>query len=289
MDEGKKEVDKFAWQKINKGNCENEQKEEMKYNTVIVADVKEEDTILQGIIRDFTEAYPYPVRVVNIAEYPFSGGCLGCFSCAGDGKCIYKDNFDWFLRDEIQTADAVVYAFTIKDHCMGARFKMYDDRQFCNGHRTVTEGIPFAYLVSGDYENESNLRMVIEARCEVGHNFLGGVAYDADSLYKTAERLAYAVREHYVQPRNFYGVGGMKIFRDLIWLMRGIMKADHIFYKKHGIYDFPQRRRGYMIKMSFLGSLLRNPKVKAKMGNKMNEGMIAPYQKIIQQVKKCER
>ena len=26
---------------------------------------------------------------------------------------------------------------------------------------------------------------------------------------------------------NFYGVGGMKIFRDLIWLMRGLMKADH--------------------------------------------------------------
>ena len=285
MDEGKKEADRLAWQKINKRNFENEQKEEMKYNTVIVADVKEDDTILQGIIRDFTEVYPYPVRVVNIAEYPFSGGCLGCFSCAGDGKCIYKDDFDRFLRDEIQTADAVVYAFTIKDHCMGARFKMYDDRQFCNGHRTVTEGMPFAYLVSGDYENEPNLRMVIEARCEVGHNFLGGVAYDADSLCKTAERLAYAVREHYVQPRNFYGVGGMKIFRDLIWLMRGIMKADHVFYKKHGIYDFPQRRRGYMIKMSFLGSLLRNPKVKAKMGNKMNEGMIAPYQKIIQQVK----
>lgn len=31
-------------------------------------------------------------------------------------------------------------AFWIKDHSMGGRFKRYDDRQFCNGHRTVTMG-----------------------------------------------------------------------------------------------------------------------------------------------------
>ena len=90
----------------------------------------------------------------------------------------------------------------------------------------------------------------------------------------------------YVQPRNFYGVGGMKIFRDLIWIMRGIMKADHKYYKKHGVYDFPQKKRGQMMLMCFLGAMVRNKKIKAKMGNKFNEGMIAPYQKVIKNAKK---
>lgn len=252
-----------------------------KFDTVIVADLKESDSSLRAMIDDFVAAYPYHTRLVNIAEYPFQGGCLGCFHCAGDGKCIYKDNFDSFLRETIQTADAVVYAFTIKDHSMGATFKTYDDRQFCNGHRTVTEGMPFAYIVNGCYAAEQNLRTVIEARCEVGHNFLAGVGFDTKTLGDMAHRLCYALEHSYVQPRNFYGVGGMKIFRDLIWMMRGLMKADHDFYKAHGIYDFPQKQRGKMIKMCLLGSLVRNPKVKAKMGNKMNEGMIAPYQKII--------
>jgi hypothetical protein len=31
----------------------------------------------------------------------------------------------------------------------------------------------------------------------------------------------------------------------------------------------------------FLGALVRNPKIKAKMGNRMNEGMIAPYRKVV--------
>lgn len=255
------------------------------YDTVIVADLSARDASLSAIMEDFKAAYPYPTRLVDIGEYPFKGGCLGCFNCAVDGKCCYKDGFDSFLRERIQTADAVVYAFPIRDHSMGERFKLYDDRQFCNGHRTVTEGMPFAYIVRGDYEREENLRTVIEARCEVGHNFLAGVGTDADSIAHTAKRLAYALEHGYVQPRNFYGVGGMKIFRDLIWLMRGIMKADHEFYKAHGAYDFPQKKRGQMLKMELLGALIRNPKVKSKLGNKMNEGMVAPYKKVIE---KCQ-
>ena len=248
---------------------------------VIVADLQQEDARLQAMIEDFRAGFPYPSRLVNIAEYPFRGGCLGCFNCAGDGKCIYKDGFDSFLRTRIQTADAIVCAFTVRDHSMGPRFKIYDDRQFCNGHRTVTEGMPFGYIVSGDYESEANLRMILEARAEVGHNFLAGVGCDGESMGKMCRRLAYAMEHHYVQPRNFWGVGGMKIFRDLIWIMRGLMKADHDFYKKHGVYDFPQKQRGKMLVMCFLGALVRNPKIKARMGNKMNEGMAAPYVKVI--------
>ncbi len=250
-------------------------------DTVIVADLKADNHALAAMIEDFRRGYPYETRLINIAEFPFQGGCLGCFHCAGDGKCIYKDGFDTFLRQQIQTASAIVYAFSIQDHSMGPRFKTYDDRQFCNGHRTVTEGMPFGYLVNGCYPAEENLRMVIEARAQVGGNFLAGVGYTGETVAAMARQLAYAAENHYNPPRNFYGVGGMKIFRDLIWVMQGLMKADHDYYKTHGVYDFPQKQRGKMMVMCVLGSLVRNPKIRAKMGNKMNEGMVAPYQKVI--------
>lgn len=265
-------------------SVENTDKKEGK-EVVIVGDIDENDDNLKNMINDFRNGLPYNSRIVNIKEFPFSGGCLGCFNCAGDGKCIYKDNFDTFLRENIQKTDAIVIAFTIKDHSMGSRFKMYDDRQFCNGHRTVTEGMPFAYIVNGDYESEHNLKTIVDARAEVGHNFLAGVGYNKETILATIDKLTYAMENKYVQPRNFYGVGGMKIFRDLIWIMRGIMKADHKFYKKHGVYDFPQKKRGQMMLMCFLGAMVRNKKIKAKMGNKFNEGMIAPYQKVIKKIK----
>ena len=259
-------------------------------DVVIIADLKEGDSQLAGMIARFREKLPYASRVVNIREYPFQGGCLGCFRCAVSGKCVWKDNFDEFLRNDIQTADAMVYAFPIRDHSMGDLFKMYDDRQFCNGHRTVTMGMPVGYLVSGDYSREFNLQMIIEGRAQVGHNFLAGVATDEwdpnGQIDALAETLTYALERRYVPPQNFYGIGGMKIFRDLIWLMQGMMRADHKFYKAHGQYDFPQKKRGMMLKMYLVGSLLANPKIKAKMGNAMNEGMLMPYKKLLEQDKK---
>ncbi len=250
--------------------------------TVIVADVRPGDKSLQTMIEDFRRVYPYPTRIVNIREFPFDGGCISCFNCAKDGTCVYKDGFDRFLREEIQTASSIVMAYTVRDHSMGARFKLYDDRQFCNGHRTVTMGMPMGYIVSGDLTNEENLRTIMEARCEVGHNFYCGAATDAEGIKAMSARMEYAIEKGYVQPQNFYGVGGMKIFRDLIYIMRGIMVADHKFYKKHGIYDFPQKKRGTMLAMLLVGALMNNKKLRAKAGSKITEGMVAPYKKVLE-------
>ena len=259
-------------------------------DVVIVTNCRAEDKALSLMIQRFSAVMPRKTRVVNIAEYPFTGGCLGCFGCATDGKCVYKDGFDEFLRGNIQSGEAIVYAFGIKDHSMGASFKLYDDRQFCNGHRTVTMGMPMGYLVSGNYSEEYNLQTIIEGRAQVGGNFLAGVATDEQDpdgeIDKLAARLEYAIEKGYAPPSNFLGVGGMKIFRDLIYLMQGMMKADHKFYKKHGQYDFPQKKRGTLIKMYLVGALISSPKIKARLGNSMNEGMIAPYKKVLDKVNK---
>ena len=259
-------------------------------DVVILTDCEKDDLQLANMIARFRAKLPRKTRVINIREYPFNGGCPGCFGCAITGKCVHKDGFDEYLRKEIQTAESIVYAFTIKDHSMGARFKMYDDRNFCNGHRTVTIGMPVGYLVSGDLSKEENLKTVIEARAQVGSNFLAGVATDeADpdaAIDKLASTLTYALEYKYVPPQNFYGIGGMKIFRDLIWLMQGMMRADHKFYKSHGQYDFPQKKWPMMLKMYLVGSLLANEKLKSKMGNAMNDGMLMPYNKLFEQMDK---
>ena len=259
-------------------------------NVVIVADLKSEDVQLKAMIDRFTSKLPAKTRLINIREYPFKGGCLGCFRCASDGKCVYKDGFDEFLRNDIQSADAIIYAFGIKDHSMGSVFKMYDDRQFCNGHRTVTIGMPVGYLISGEYSREVNLQTILEGRAQVGGNILAGIATDEKNtdyeIDKLADSLVYALKNKNTQPQNFYGVGGMRIFRDLIYQMRGLMKADHKFFKSHGQYDFPQKKKGQTMLMYLVGALNSSEKIKAKMGNMMNEGMVMPYKKVLDNMDK---
>ncbi|MBO4938513.1 MAG: NAD(P)H-dependent oxidoreductase [Oscillospiraceae bacterium] len=259
-------------------------------DVVIVADLGDEDVQLQRMIERFRAVLPRKTRVVNIREYPFRGGCLGCFNCAVSGKCIYKDGFDDYLRNQIQTAESIVYAFTIRDHSMGARFKLYDDRQFCNGHRTVTIGMSVGYLISGNLSCEQNLQTIIEARAQVGSNHLAGIATDTQdpdhAIDQLCARLNYALEHRYLPPQNFYGIGGMKVFRDLIWLMQGMMKADHKFYKSHGQYDFPQKQWPRMLAMYAVGAMLSSRKLKAKMGSAMTDGMLMPYNKVLEQARK---
>lgn len=254
-------------------------------NVIIVADLPEGESNLRTMVERFRAKLPRNSRVVNLREFPFRGGCLGCFNCAVDGTCIYKDGFDKFLREEIQTGDAIVYAFAVRDHSMGSLFKLYDDRQFCNGHRTVTVGMPVGYLISGNYSAEINLQTIVEGRAQVGANTLAGVATDEtdpDGQIDTlVDSLVYALEHRYTQPRNFYGVGGMKIFRDLIYQMRGMMRADHKFYKTHGEYDFPQKKWPQSLLMYLVGGMLASPRIKAKMGNQMSEGMMMAHRKVI--------
>lgn len=258
-------------------------------DVVIVTNCAPDDEGLAGMIADFRAALPYESRVVNLREFPFDGGCLGCFGCAVTGKCVYKDGFDEFLRTQIQTADGFVYAFAISDHYTQSSFKCFDDRQFCNGHRTVTHGTPIAYLIRGDYRYEPNLRMIVEGRAEVGGNYLAGVATDegdtAAEIRSLAQNLAFAMENHLTRPANFYGVGGMKIFRDLIYVMQGLMKADHKFYKAHGIYDFPQKQKKRIWQMRLVGALMAVPSIQKQAKGKMTEAIVGPYQKVVEQAR----
>ncbi|MFI3250219.1 MAG: NAD(P)H-dependent oxidoreductase [Eubacteriales bacterium] len=254
-------------------------------DVVMVTNMAPDDVNLAQMIADFTATFPYEVRIVNLRDYPFSGGCLGCMRCSTTEKCIYKDNFDVFLREEVQNGDALIYAFTIQNHFTHSSMKCYDDRQFCNGHRTVTHGMPVGYLISGNYQNEQNLKVLVEARSDVGGLYLAGVATDegdtAHSISSLSHSLHYALNHCCERPKTFYGVGGTKIFRDLIYLMQGMMKADHKYYKQNGIYDFPHNNKGKMLQMKIIGSMLSMPSVQKKIGGQLSGYIVSPYTKLI--------
>ena len=64
------------------------------------------------------------------------------------------------------------------------------------------------------------------------------------------------------------------------------MKADHKFYKAHGIYDFPQKQKKRILQMKLVGALMAVPSVQRKAKGKMTEAMIGPYEKVVKQARK---
>lgn len=257
------------------------------YTAVIVTDYEPGDTHLIDMIVRFRRVFPFRTKVVNIRGFEFKGGCVGCMSCVTSGNCIYNDGFPDFLRNEILTGSAIVYACNIRCHSLGWRMKQFDDRQFCNGHRTVAMGKPVGYLLSGDFRYEENLKTILEARAQTGGNYLSGIATDENdtdqSIDQLAQNLAYVLEEGYSQPVNFYGAGGLRIFRDLIWQMRGLMRLDHRFFRKHQMYDFPQKHRLSALKMYLAGWLFAREGLRNRFHPQIDEGMLRPYKKVIRE------
>ena len=73
----------------------------------------------------------------------------------------------------------------------------------------------------------------------------------------------------------------MKIFRDLIYQMQGLMREDHRFYKKNGFYDFPQKKKAQVAAMYAVGAMMQNKKLQKKIGVKMTGGMVMLYQAVL--------
>ncbi|MFI3172000.1 MAG: NAD(P)H-dependent oxidoreductase [Eubacteriales bacterium] len=261
-------------------------------DVLVVTNAAADDENLRNMIDDFKATCEYQVREVNIREYKFSGGCLGCMECTATGSCIYKDGFPDFLRNNIQNADAIIYAYTIENHYTHSSFKCYDDRQFCNGHRPVTKGMPVGYIISGDYESEHNVQTLVEGRTDVGGVYLCGIVTDerdtTTEIKQLSDSLSYALTHQIDLPNMFYGVGGTKIFRDLVYKMQGMMQEDHKFYKKNGIYDFPQNNKLKILQMKIIGMAITNPKIKAKMPGTISQFIIQPYTKLIDEAKPIE-
>ncbi len=89
----------------------------------------------------------------------------------------------------------------------------------------------------------------LEAKGEVQRSPRLGIVTDeqGDSEAITARivEMASAVdrwsEEPWIRPATFLGVGGRKIFRDLMYALRGIARADHKYYRQEGLYDFPYK------------------------------------------------
>lgn len=58
-----------------------------------------------------------------------------------------------------------------------------------------------------------------------------------------------------------------------------MMKADHRFYKEHGIYDFPQKLKKRILQMKLAEALIALPPVQKKLKGQIIQYIIDPYQK----------
>lgn len=256
---------------------------------VVVTDADGTGTNLEKMVDRFKNSFSENVEVCNLRDIDIKGGCLGCIHCSLDNICVYKDGFADFYNTRLKAADIIVFAGTVRDRYLSSLWKMFFDRSFFNGHVPTLIGKQMGFIISGPFRQLPDLRQVFETYTEIQWSNLAGFVTDEyegsayiDSLLDNlAFRLLRLSEMNYKKPETFLGIAGRKIFRDDIWgKLRFIFQADHRFYKRYGLYDFPQYDIGARVMNLFMMLITKIPTYKKHFQKKMRENMIRQYKKI---------
>ncbi len=227
---------------------------------VVISDARPEDRNLRNMIEQLERSLSHRVDRLELHSLRMDGGCLGCMGCTDSGVCGYKDDYAAAYDELVKPADVVIWAGAVRDRFFSARMKTFIDRYFRNGHRPAGGRQAVGYLVSGPLAQLSVMNQVMETTVQVAQGQRLGTVTDehpdpavtSARLQSLAKSVDSWLEDPWFRPANFLGVGGLKIFRDLVYENKGILSADHRFYRAHGFYDFPQ----YDLKKRLLMTLI---------------------------------
>ncbi len=220
-------------------------------NILVLTDANDIHTNLGKMIAQFKQSFAGEIEAINLNDIDIRGACLGCMRCGYDYNCTYKDGFADFYNQRVRSADIIVFAGTVKGRYLSSTWKTFYDRAYFWNHTPSLAGKQLGYIISGPLRQNPNLIQILEAsstaRQSANHVDIitdeCGNSTDLDALLQNfAKCLVSFADKGYIRPQNFLGVGGHKVFRDDIWgRLRPLWQADYRYFKKHGLFDFPQK------------------------------------------------
>ncbi len=263
---------------------------------VIISDANPDDQNLLTMLDLFERQSPYEVELIELGSTRIKGGCIGCLKCGDGDACFYKDEYAEAF-EKVKHADVVIYAGAIRDRYYSARFKKFMDRYFSNGHRQVLSAGLLGHIVSGPLEQLAGMRETLEAHIEMLHcQRLGIVSDEHPDPKVTAQNIGNMVKflENWMSNTEwrasptFLGVGGHKVFRDLVYENRAVMGADYKYYKDENLLDFPTASFRKRMQSRIMMTLQKIPSLRNSFKKDMNKYRIRPYKELLARTKPQE-
>jgi multimeric flavodoxin WrbA len=241
---------------------------------LVLTDACDGNTNLGKMIDRFRQSFADEIDVIDLNDVDIRGACLGCMRCGYDYTCTYKDGFADFYNERVRTADIIVFAGTLEGRYLSSTWKTFYDRAFFWNHTPSLAGKQLGYIISGPLGQNPNLIQILEASSTARQhaNHVDIITDECESsaeidalLQGFADRLVSFAESGYIRPQTFLGIGGHKVFRDDIWgRLRPLWQADYRYYRRHGLYDFPQKDYKIRVLTPILMLLTRIPGVKKK-------------------------
>jgi len=229
------------------------------------------------------------VELFDLSKMKISGSCRGCLKCGYENHCVYDgkdDVIDTYRK--LKECDAIVFSGAIKDRYLSAKWKVFIDRWFFATHIPFFDGKVIGFVISGPLRQIPSLRTFFFDFFEAQGLTVGGIVTDESTgnvgleIRGLAATLDSYCTDGYHPPRRFLGESGHKVFRDEIFGgLKGVFVADHKYYKRSKLYDFPHRNWRKRFVTTFMCIAMKLPFVRKEIQTNMADYMVKPYEPII--------
>ena len=244
------------------------------------------------MIKRLKDCFSEDIEVINLSKLDIKGGCMGCLKCSNKNVCSYsgKDDYIEMFERSVKPADILILAGSIKDRYLSSTWQRFFERSFYNTHKPILDNKHIGMIISGPLQYIPGATEILDGFFQVEGSHVIDIITDESQdskhidelIYGLAKRLAISADLEYIRPPTFLGKAGLKIFRDFIWGGgRVVFRADHKFYKKNKIYDFPQRNPFKKVFYQLGYFITGIPFIRKKMEKHMREGMLMPYRKVL--------
>lgn len=253
------------------------------YKLLMLTDNTSKEGNLKNMIDTFVKYTENEIEIINLDELKINGGCMGCCRCGYSNQCVYNDELNEFFTNEFLNFDGLIIASTMKDRYLTSQIKRFWDRSFMYGHsftynnKGIINNKKILYIISGNLSENSMLKNEIEIRSDINDSYTSDIITDeyfeekelTEYIEKSSKEFLNAIEKDYKNNENFYSLAAHKIFRDFIYNLRFVFKADHKYYKKTNYYDFPQKKIGLRIVNTLLLQVLKIKFIREEFQNKM--------------------
>lgn len=182
------------------------------------------------------------VKIYNLREKTIKG-CIACFGCYTNNKCVIKDDFQ-ALTDELNSnSDMVVVVSGINYNQFSTNYKYFLDRHVKYGRFGQDLELIKAYVYCGDMdpmdlvELEQHTLVVDSLGYEVHVGMYAGTDEGISQLIKES---AYVCINDLYPQRNTYSYGLRLQFANLAYRLQNMTPRDYEYFKAKGYYQMPK-------------------------------------------------
>lgn len=182
------------------------------------------------------------VTVYNLREKTIKG-CVACFGCYTNNKCVIKDDFESLSEELNRNSDMIVVVSGINYNQFSTNYKYFLDRHVKYGRYGQDLEQIKAYVYCGqmdpmDLVELEQHTLVVDS---LGHDVHVGIYAGTDEgISQLIRESAYVCMNDLYPQRNTYSYGLSLQFANLAYRLQNMTPKDYQYFNSKGYYQTPQ-------------------------------------------------